>query len=811
MGFAPGGSGAGVNQPQVALVQTFLYSNAIFGSPANDSQFDSSLTTMVNANLDARLPVGVALNGHEVVNDGYGYNSSTLYNHINMGWGGQDNAWYALPLVDGFTNLWGFIYNIYTNGSGEIISGRVTAGGVPLANATVTAYRVGGGDYAAKTDTNGIYALAAIPSASQYTVSVSMTNFVSVATNCSTGISVNGATNSGNVWGENFNLVPGNNPPLITLQPQNQPFVDLGGTAAFSVTALGVAPLGYQWRFNGTNLPGAINDSLTVTNVQPVNTGRFSVIVTNIYGSTTSILATLTIALPPTGTGGVSQPGFIARCSQIDYAGADSTAVMNSITSMEAALGPVTTNNTDNSGLPSAGLFVDPLTGLYCLNVANMNAADASGSFFIPGYINMDIDGPIAQDGDFTSSNGVSGWPKSQFPGIPGFSQLYPGTSEFAVAFTAYIYLQAGVTEFGVDSDDGFLLTLSAGSNPNDAFSRNNSGEFNGIRGWADTLMDVTVPTNGAYALRLDYEQGTGGASCELFTVVNGVSILVNDTNTAGCLMAYPTPEVYAKPYAVLVSPAPGQANVALGLPVTIMLQDGVPNSVNTNSIVLKLNGAQVLPLLSQQASCLPNGNPLGKLTTITYPWNASSFLIGTNQAELVFTDSGGKLTDRAWSFTYEPSLNAINASSNLNNAATNSGFIVYPWHTSVGEPNDVAVWTEEQILGWNGANYATLTSWPNNQNQTTENALLGPRGGFSPIRITSTGILKAPTTGPAISLHRLIPSRNSPASSLETTRTRAALQQRMRMISPCWWRHGSTFRPPAPGKWALTVMTASA
>ncbi|MGA2751145.1 MAG: C10 family peptidase [Verrucomicrobiota bacterium] len=736
MGYGPGGSGAGVNQPQVALVGTYMYSNAVFGAPANDSLFDPPLVTMVNANLDARLPVGVALNGHEVVSDGYGYNLSTLYNHINMGWGGGDNAWYALPIVDTFTNLWGFIYNIYPNGSGEIISGRITAGNAPVSNATVTASRSGGGSYTATTDTNGIYAFVAIPSGSQYTVTVNVTNFAAAFTNCSTGRSINGGTNSGNVWGVDFSLVPGSGPPVITAQPQNQLFVDLGGAATFSVSALGNAPISYQWRFNGTNLPGAIAASLTITNVQLPNTGNYCVVVTDPSGSVTSVLATLSIALPPTiGNTTPSQPGFIARCSQIDYAGADqglnNGAVMNSIASMEAAFGPVSTNNTDGAGLPSAGLFIDPLTGLYCVNVANLLGADANGFFFVPGYINMDIDGATAQDGDFTSSNGVSGWPKSPFPGIPGFSQLYPGTTEFAVAFTAYVYLQAGVTEFGVDSDDGFLLTLSSEANPNDAFSRTNIGQFNGVRGWSDTLMEVTVPTNGFYALRLDYEQGTGGANCELFTVVDGVKILVNDTNNPNCLLAYPAPEVYAEPYAVVVSPAPGQTQVALGSQILVMLQDGVPATVNTNSIVLKLNGVVVSPAISQSPSALPNGKPIGNLTTIAYNCATSlPFPLG-NTLELVFADSKGNLTTHAWSFTNEPALSAGNANPAANASATNPGFIVYPWHTSVGEPNDVAVWTEEQILGLMGPNIAILSAWPNSQNGQTENATPGPQGPF--------------------------------------------------------------------------------
>jgi len=45
------------------------------------------LIGMVNPNLDANLPVcfgihGSGNTGHEVVCDGYGYNSGTMYHHI---------------------------------------------------------------------------------------------------------------------------------------------------------------------------------------------------------------------------------------------------------------------------------------------------------------------------------------------------------------------------------------------------------------------------------------------------------------------------------------------------------------------------------------------------------------------------------------------------------------------------------------------------------------------------------------------------------------------------------------------------------
>ena len=134
--------------------------------------------------------------GHCVLVDGYGYSASTLFHHVNAGWGGDDDIWYALPGIDtpdngDYTIVQACIYNIYTNGSGQIISGRVTdPTGAPVAGATVTAARTGGGTLSATTDTNGIYALANIPAASTYTLTVTKTGDSSATNNYSTGTSV---------------------------------------------------------------------------------------------------------------------------------------------------------------------------------------------------------------------------------------------------------------------------------------------------------------------------------------------------------------------------------------------------------------------------------------------------------------------------------------------------------------------------------------------------------------------------------------------------------------------------------------------
>ncbi len=72
----------------------------------------------------------------------------------------------------------------------------------------------------------------------------------------------------------------------------------VGGTASFSVTASGTAPLSYRWSWNGTNLVEATNATLTLNNVQLAQAGNYSVLVSNLAGSTNSAVAKLTVSSP---------------------------------------------------------------------------------------------------------------------------------------------------------------------------------------------------------------------------------------------------------------------------------------------------------------------------------------------------------------------------------------------------------------------------------------------------------------------------------------------------------------------------------
>jgi hypothetical protein len=78
-----------------------------------------------------------------------------------------------------------------------------------------------------------------------------------------------------------------------------------GGFGYVGVAALGTQPLGYQWSFNGSPLPGATNASLTFTNVQPTNAGTYQVVVTNSAGTVVSLPATLAVTQSGQGGGAV--------------------------------------------------------------------------------------------------------------------------------------------------------------------------------------------------------------------------------------------------------------------------------------------------------------------------------------------------------------------------------------------------------------------------------------------------------------------------------------------------------------------------
>ena len=90
-----------------------------------------------------------------------------------------------------------------------------------------------------------------------------------------------------------FNTPSGVEPPSISTQPRDAAAF-VGRAASITVTARG-GQLTYQWLFNGTNLPGRTTARLDLANLSTNQGGPYQVIITNVAGSVTSRVATLTV------------------------------------------------------------------------------------------------------------------------------------------------------------------------------------------------------------------------------------------------------------------------------------------------------------------------------------------------------------------------------------------------------------------------------------------------------------------------------------------------------------------------------------
>ena len=157
-------------------------------------------------------------------------------------------------------------------------------------------------------------------------------------------------------------------PPVIVSPPHAQT-VTVGGVAVFVVTATGNPPPSYQWLLNGTNnLPGANGSTLTLSNVQDAQAGLYSVVVSNIIGSITSVpVALMVLGAAPSIT---VQPLSITAMT--------ATTVVFSVTALGKA--PLVYQWYANCASPIAGSTNSTLrlkdvtptdSGNYCVAIAN--------------------------------------------------------------------------------------------------------------------------------------------------------------------------------------------------------------------------------------------------------------------------------------------------------------------------------------------------------------------------------------------------------------------------------------------------------
>ena len=196
-------------------------------------------------------------------------------------------------------------------------------------------------------------------------------------------------------------------PVVITNQPSGV-VTNAGNPVSFTVGADGSPTLGYQWRFNGTNLAGGTLPTLTLTNVSAANTGNYTVVVTNFASSVTSSVAVLTVNVPVTitnspasvtvyvnsnavfnvGSGGTPAPAFQWQFNGTNLVGATvaSYSVTGAQPTNEGNYTVIVTNVTGSVTSAPAGLSLYREFSRAPLPYPSLLASNGARHLIVPGF-----------------------------------------------------------------------------------------------------------------------------------------------------------------------------------------------------------------------------------------------------------------------------------------------------------------------------------------------------------------------------------------------------------------------------------------
>jgi hypothetical protein len=310
----------------------------------------------------------------------------------------------------------------------------------------------------------------------------------------------------------------------------------------------------------------------------------------------------------PSSAADTEKPGFNWRIHQVASSQPDSNA------RTEAQL---------------AGLLGDNIADPNAQSIAIAPASPADPAtaplmFEIATVINMNV----------LPGRWAGNFPDDQMPGLPNVAG---GFENVAGEVTAWLELPAGEITLGVNSDDGFRMTLG-GSRPNDQFA-SFVGEFNGLRAAGDTIFTFSITEAGLYPMRCTWEQGTVEGSLEIFSVnPDGSRVLVNDVWNGG-IPAYRAVTTPLRAYARRVSPAPGATGVDPLAPVVVELVDG-GTAIAPESIQLSVDGTAVSAVLSKA----------GDVTTITFNRSVPYASGSQHEVALTYTEGASQHTAN-WTF----------------------------------------------------------------------------------------------------------------------------------------------------------------
>ena len=439
--------------------------------------------------------------------------------------------------------------------------------------------------------------------------------------------------------------VVGDGSPVITQQPVSQ-YNAATGTAYFRVLAAGQAPLNYQWRQDGTNIDGATNATLVLSNLATADADTYSVTISNALGTVTSV----NVELPPIwqrpffvaqpqdqsvlcgdhvtfapvigGTGPLSYQWLFNDASLAgatnatltltgvsgDDAGEYSVVVTNlngaaisrTAILMVAGQPPLITSSTDASGV-QGGAFSYTITGLH--NPVSYTAAGLPAGLAV-NATNGVIQGTILESGTFTVVLGTANLCASAQTNLtltvnsarPVITSRLTATGTEQTGFSYQIQASGSPTSFGADN-------LPQGLNVDP-----DSGIISGSPLFAGNYI-VSISASNVW--------GIGSANLQL-TVANK---RITGLSIANLLTNYSAPYLLNFQFALRDNDDPTQGNAVVTDPRNLRVvayEDGVPVGTNETSVIIQgvnqgvtakvLKAYQVLDF-SESIASLANGD----------------------------------------------------------------------------------------------------------------------------------------------------------------------------------------------------------
>jgi hypothetical protein len=435
--------------------------------------------------------------------------------------------------------------------------------------------------------------------------------------------------------------------PIISAQPVSRT-VPAGTNVSFSVTASGLATLYYQWRFDGAELSGKSNASLSLTNVQSPNAGDYDVVITNVYGAITSAVVTLTVlpAAPLITTQAVSRVASVGQNVSLIVAAKGSE--------------PMSCQWLFNgTNLPGANAFTLTLSNVNSSFNGTYRAA-ASNALGSASTTNITL-----------TVSPVLVWGMTNNPQVQANASI-PATATNVIAIAA-----AGSTELGLP-----CMALRADGT---------------IATWGYFSRDPAPPTNAVDLVAISVGS-SGGSANNLVLRANGT--IVNWTSST----KLPTLPAAVTNQNIVAVAAGGSHQLALRDDGTVFAwgsntsgQTNVPAGA-TNVIAIAAGTSHSLALRADGTVLGWGLNTSGQATALSNAVNVVAIAAGGNQSMALLAD--GTVIGRIVTNTPGAAVNYGPPAGDISNKIA----------IAAGLYHSLAIGTNRTINGWGATNYGQIT-----------------------------------------------------------------------------------------------------